>query len=95
MNEFAKMLIAKIEPLEQAKIVFVGVCLPPSFGGGTELEFGDPEQAKALGLSMGSAEMAKGFVKSAIEDLFSEDSELEETEFSLTEDGSTFTVTAR
>ncbi len=94
MNVFGKTLLDKIEPLSQAKIIFVGFDLPPSFGGTTELEFGNAEQADALGLSAEGVAMGKSFVKSAIEDLFSEDSELEETDFFLTEEGTTFTVTA-
>ncbi len=94
MNEFAAELIAKIEPLSQAKIVFVGFTLPSSFGGSTELEFGNTDQSESLGLSPEALQMGKSFVKSTIEDLFSEDSELEETEFYMIEAGSTITVTA-
>ncbi len=94
MNELAQILIDKIDPLSQAKIVFVGFTLPQSFGGGSELEFGNSEQTAGLGLSPGSLDMAKDFVKNAIEDLFSDDSEIEHSEFSLSEDGSTITVTA-
>lgn len=94
MNELAQILIDKIDPLPQAKIVFVGFTLPQSFGGGTELEFGNPEQTAGLGLSPGSSDMAKDFVKNAIEDLFSDDSEIEHSEFSLSEEGSTITVIA-
>ncbi|MFQ5587916.1 MAG: hypothetical protein ACE5F7_03665 [Nitrospiria bacterium] len=94
MTALGKALLDKIEPLSEAKIVFVGFSLPPSFGGATELEFGNAAQADALGLSAEGVAMGKSFVKSAIEDLFSEDSELEETAFHLTEEGSVFTVTA-
>ncbi len=94
MNPFGQILMDKIEPLTEAKIVFVGFELPSSFGGTTELEFGNASQAGALGLSAEGVAMGKSFVKSAIEDLFSEDSELEDMEFSLSEEGSTFTVTA-
>ncbi len=94
MNELAQILIDKIDPLSQAKIVFVGFTLPESFGGGTELEFGNTEQTAELGLSPGALDMAKDFVKNAIEDLFSDDSEIESSEFSLSEEGTTITVTA-
>lgn len=94
MDELAQMIIDKIEPLSQAKIIFVGFHLPESFGGGTELEFGNAEQTGKLGLGPGASSMAKEFVKTAIEDLFSDDSEIEQSEFSFSEDGATFTITA-
>lgn len=94
MNELSQLIIDKIEPLSEAKIVFVGFCLPESFGGGTELAFGKSEQTAALGLSLGASGMAKEFVKTAVEDLFSDDSEIEHSEFSFSEDGPTITITA-
>ncbi len=94
MNELAQLLINKIDPLPRAKIVFVGFRLPESCGGGTELEFGNPEQTAGLGLSPGASLMAKDFVKTLLEDLFSDDSEIEHSEFRLSEDGAVFTVTA-
>lgn len=94
MDTLAQMIIDKIEPLSQAKIIFVGFRLPGAFGGGTELEFGNTEQTEKLGLGPGASVMAKEFVKTAIEDLFSDDSEIEQSEFSFSEDGSTFTITA-
>jgi len=94
MNELAELLIGKIDPLPQAKIVFVGFRLPESYGGGTELEFGNSEATAGLGLSPGASIMAKDFIKTLLEDVFSDDSEIEQSEFSLSEEGTVFTVTA-
>jgi hypothetical protein len=72
-DQVAKTLIALIEPLNSARIVFDGFALPAEFGGSKELEFGNIQQAKAQGLGIGAAQMGKDFVKKMIEDLFSGD----------------------
>ncbi|WDT76434.1 MAG: hypothetical protein MPW16_04305 [Candidatus Manganitrophus sp.] len=72
-DQVAKALIALIEPLNSARIVFDGFALPAEFGGSKELEFGNFQQAKAQGLGIGAAQMGKDFVKKMIEDLFAGD----------------------
>lgn len=72
-GQAAKALIALIEPLNSARIVFDGFALPAEFGGSKELEFGNMQQAKAQGLGIGAAQMGKDFVKKMIEDLFAGD----------------------
>lgn len=72
-DQVAKTLIALIEPLNSARIVFDGFALPSEFGGSKELEFGNVQQAKAQGLGIGAAQMGKDFVKKMIEDLFAGD----------------------
>ena len=72
-DQVAKTLIALIEPLNSARIVFDGFALPAEFGGSKELEFGNFQQAKAQGLGIGAAQMGKDFVKKMIEDLFAGD----------------------
>jgi hypothetical protein len=72
-DQVAKTLIALIEPLNSARIVFDGFSLPAEFGGSKELEFGNFQQAKAQGLGIGAAQMGKDFVKKMIEDLFAGD----------------------
>jgi len=98
VSALSAALIAKIDPLPKAHVIFSGFSLPKGFGESQELEFGNAEQARAQGLGPGAAEMGKDFVKQAIEDLFSEDSELDLPEgarFRVEEDPSGhFTVTA-
>jgi len=95
ISQVAEVLINKIDSLSCARIVFDGFSLPKTFGESKELEFGNMDQTKALGLSSSAAEMGKDFVKNTIRDLFSEETEIEETEFCLMEEGAgVFTVTA-
>ncbi len=90
-------ILKKIETLPKAKIVFVDFTLPQEYGASKELEFGNTTQTHAQGLSPAAAEMGKDFVKKAIEDLFSDDSDLagsSTTQFQIVQDGSVITVSA-
>ncbi len=69
-SDAAKQIIAVLEPLPQARIVFDGFTLPEVLGGSKELEYGDMEQAHAQGLGSAAAAMGKGFVKKLLEDIF-------------------------
>ena len=97
MDQVAETLIKRIDPLSQARVVFVGFSLPEEFGESNELQFGDLKQLNAIGLGANSVEMGKSFVKKTIEELFSGEFGpfvLEETKFLLIEEEGVFMVSA-
>jgi len=97
LSQVAAAIIKKIDALPMAKIVFEEITLPQEYGSSKELEYGNKAQSDAQGLGPGAAEMAKDFVKKAIEDLFSADSEIAgsaSTQFQVVQNGTTVTVTA-
>lgn len=97
LNKVVGALLTKIDNLPKAKIVFVGFVLPEEYGASKELEYGNKEQTDKQGLGLGAAEMGKDFVKKAIEDLFSSDSDSgfsADTQFQVAQEGNTLTVTS-
>jgi len=67
MDQVVKTLFSIIDTRPAGRIVFEGITLPKEFGGSNQLEFSPPG---VHGLSVGAAQMAKDFVKKAVEDLF-------------------------
>ncbi len=67
MDQVVKVLLSIIDARSAGRIVFEGITLPAEFGGGNQLEFSPPG---VKGLTVGAAQMAKDFVKKAVEDLF-------------------------
>ena len=67
MDQVVKTLFSIIDARPTGRIVFEGITLPAEFGGSNQLEFSPPG---VNGLSVGAAQMAKDFVKKALEDLF-------------------------
>jgi len=67
MDQVVKTLFSIIDTRSTGRIVFEGITLPVEFGGSNQLEFSPPG---VHGLSVGAAQMAKDFVKKALEDLF-------------------------
>src|SRR5579863_599196 len=71
-DQVAAIVIPMIDPLPKARIVFQGFTLPESFGGTQEFAFGEAEQKKQMGhVSPVVVDIAKNFVKKAIQDIFS------------------------
>lgn len=97
-EQVANVVLAMIEPLPKARIIFEGFSLPEGFGETQELSFGDSTQSKEMGrVSPAVGEIAKSFVKKAIQDIFSESvGELSPPikRFKLTQDKDVITITA-
>jgi hypothetical protein len=71
-DQVAAALLPIIDPLPKARIVFQGFALPETFGGTQEFAFGDAAQKQEMGkVSPMIGEVAKNFVKKAIQDIFS------------------------
>ena len=71
-EQVASVVIPMIDSLPKARIVFQGFTLPEAFGGTQEFAFGDSDQKKEMGkVSPMVGEVAKNFVKKAIQDIFS------------------------
>jgi len=94
MDQVAKTLLSIIDARSAGRIVFEGITIPAEFGGSNQLEFSPPG---VHGLSVGAAQMAKDFVKKAVEDLFGGvvgDIAPAGTQFRLTEAEGTVTLSA-
>ncbi len=94
-EEVPAVLLPILDKRQAARVLFEGFALPEAFGGTTELQFGDEQQAKVAGLSAVGMEMGKGFAKKAIDDIFTGTyGEVEPTHFKITFGDDLITVAA-